>query len=864
MTMQTSYVDNPSPKLSRPGPDLNVRRGLSHRYTRSAPSVLPLPSLSSSSTSLSSRIGSTSTLPTPTSDSYDEYTPGDIVPFLKVPTISGTEVDQESEFDIPTPKPSSKAISRIPILVTHRQGKLSAPTYIGIVPTRVRSDSTSTLTPLPRNLNKPSSSAIPSHTRAVLPNTGLKKIASKSDSPIAAPSPSRTDSGFRRSTRSPRASASQPLRSRPTLAISFVSPNRPISSHTHHSFGMTSTDGKKDIGRRHSPSALRDSCARVHSTEMCWSHNTSNRTSSTPYAEMSQEMTPAARHAPHKPSSSSDNSTALHPSHSAQRMLRSTLALDDAKASISEKPRRHSSATSNRNDDRYDSVDQPLKPHQQILRARLERVLIADAQADRRLSDQAVDVQKGTRRRSRSRARSDASILGWLWNKGQLDDEEYVDDDESVALQVPSVPPPLIQAFAQTPYYTRFATPQQPALPSSSSSPSPSPSAPVTHRMRSYTSPVPSNSTSHNSFQASSHLPRPRHAFSLETVPSVSTELDSTHDGDSVSTGTGTGQIQLGTTGLKQKQTQRPARMPTPPPTPPPHHVDASRTKLENQKANVTVSSSRQNHVRRSTELVQHTNTGRHLPSNHAPRASSVQRESTASQNPIPDPASSGSGSFPEAKSRRKSTPVSGSTFPVVNSPDTRRRSIPTSTGAGSGMDPARSYAQQGLSSLVTRETAGRSQHLRQSTMPLNVNVSSSLPSPSSPSHNRHRHHLSTPTTVTSTVIPSSSSPSSPSPHSISAPHSPSTASSQSQSHSSPSANHVLQTSSSSFNAHTASMRCRQFDGYVSFAAVAGLEEPRGEDDGGEGRDGRDGSGNGVDREGSAAHLGWMGRILGL
>ncbi|KAJ3768158.1 hypothetical protein FB446DRAFT_775137 [Lentinula raphanica] len=857
MTMQTSYVDNPSPKLGRPGPDLTSRRGISHRYTQSAPSVLPLPSLSSSFTSLSSRIGSTSTLPTPTSDAYDEYTPGIIVPFLKVAAINGTEVDQEPEFDIPTPKPSSKAISRIPVLVTHRQRKISGPTHTGTVPTRVRSDSTSTLTPLPRNFHKLESSAIPVHRRAVLPKTGLKRIASTSDSPIAATSPLGTDSGTRRSTRSPRASTSQPLRSRPTLAISFVSPNRPVSSHSHHSFGMTSTDGKKDIGRRHSPSALRDSCARVHSTELCWSQISSNRTSSTPYAEMSQKMTPAARHAPHKPSSP-DNNTPFHPSHSAQRMLRSTLALDDAQASISEKPRRYSSATSSKNEDRYKSLDQPLKPHQQVLRARLERVLIADAQADRRLSDQAVDVQKGTRKRSRSRARSDASILGWLWNKGQLDDEEYVDDDESVSLQVPSVAPPLIQAFAQTPYFTRFATPQQPALSSSSSSPSPS--TPVTHRMRSYTSPVPSNSTSHNSFQVSSHLPRPRHAFSLETVPSVSTELDSTPDGDSISTG----QIQLGTTGLKQKQTQRPARMPTPPPTPPPHHVDASSVTVENQKSSVTVSSSRQNHVRRSTELVQHTNTGRHLPSNHAPRASSVQRESAASQSPFPDPASSGSGSFPEAKSRRKSTPVSGSTFPVVNSPDTRRRSIPTSTGAGSGMDPARSYAQQGPSSLVTRETAGRSQHLRQSTMPLNVNVSSSLPSPSSPSHNRHRHHLSTPTTVTSTVIPSSSSPSSPSPHSISAPHSPSTASSQSHPHSSPSANLASQMSSSSFNAHTASMRCRQFDGYVSFAAVAGLEEPRGEDDGGEGRDGRDGNGNGVDREGSAAHLGWMGRILGL
>ncbi|GAW02629.1 hypothetical protein LENED_004294 [Lentinula edodes] len=209
-------------------------------------------------------------------------------------------------------------------------------------------------------------------------------------------------------------------------------------------------------------------------------------------------------------------------------MLRSTLARDETN-SISEKRRRHSSATPTLvvgNSGLEESSPTTLKPHEKILRARLERVLLANVQADgtslygvddvRRVRASSIEAVDMGRRRSRPRAGSDTGMLGWFWSKGSTVDDEYEDGgDEAIPLPVPPIACPHVQAFSQTSHFARFTSPQQPALPSSPSASSPqNPS-----RMRSHTSPVPSNF--HNAFQSSSQSPRPRHAFSLETVPSV-------------------------------------------------------------------------------------------------------------------------------------------------------------------------------------------------------------------------------------------------------------------------------------------------------------------------------------------------------
>ncbi|KAJ3792563.1 hypothetical protein GGU11DRAFT_497062 [Lentinula aff. detonsa] len=857
MTVQASYVD--SPNLGGPGsaltPGLSTsRRRYSHRYTQSAPPVVPLPSLSSSSTSISSRIANLSNLTTPISDSYDEYISGHIVPSVQVATGNGStlpEVDQQ--FDIPTPKPSPRRSSRIPVLLLNRPKRFTVQTDSGDNLARVCSKSNSTL----------HSSSAP--TNSVRVAFGSRKPTSISDSPIAPHSPLPTILPTLRALNS---SPIQCSLSKPTLAISVASPHS-LSSHSQHSFVRTSPDAKMDIGRphsyrRYSPSEsgttvkgsalFQTSCTITHSTSLYSSQFSSSRTSSYPSspntdsAETPQSMTLAVAYAPHyihNPASTADSTLhkPLKPSFAAERMLRSTLARDEAKVSSSSstaaKHRRHSSATPVKFGNSPESPNATLKPHEQVLRARLERVLLASAHADR-----ADDYLKNARefgdigrKRSRSRAGSDTSFLGWFWSQGSpgedgFEEEEEDDDDDevrwtvsngniclttcsqSVPLPVPSIAPPHIQAFSQTPYFTHFTFPQQPALPGSSS---------ASPRKRSYTSPVPSSLSAQNSFQGCSQSPRPQHADSLQTISSCAEE----HSTHSVNMAESKSQV-------ASRQEQMPtavSRMPTPPPTPPPYHIETSGARLESRRGTLALNNG-QNSPRRSFELL---HTGRHMAINNAGQRPSLRLT----------PATT-SASATEAKNRRQSTPVSGYVH-AAESLD-RRRSIPTSTGAA--LDPR--YARdvdncirQSSDDRVTERTAAGTQHSNESPKPMHL--SSSLPSSSSPSPSQNRHRLSTP----ATAIPTSPSP----PVCPTSSVTPFTSTSPSMAPLHPS---LFPHPMSSFNAQTASMRCREFDGYVSFAAVAGLEEPNGDDDGSEGREEIcAGDGN------SAANLGWVGRLFG-
>ncbi|KAJ4490981.1 hypothetical protein J3R30DRAFT_3427774 [Lentinula aciculospora] len=856
MTAQASYVDNTSLVCSGSGstPGLAIRRRFTHRYTQSAPSALPLPSLSSS---LTSRTANSSTLTTPTSDSYDMFTPSDIVPSLKIATSATSKVDHD--FDIPTPKASPRTRSRIPVLLANRKRRSTAPTSSETTLDRVRYYSKFGQQ-RPRGMHRLDSSAIPVLVR------GLKESTINSDSVIPSLPFATVFSSQRRDlspVRSP--SPSQPSRSKPTMAVSFISPDSPSSS----TISKANSDVKMDIGRPHShrkhlpskPSVASDSalqkgsgvasCSRSYSTSLCCSPQlTSLRTSSsstlspnTGFAETFERVTLVARHASHGIHNAAfgQTYTSFHnpydSSRAAERMLRSTLARDEAKvsnlSSATEKRRRHSLATG------VESTN-TLKPHEQVLRARLERVLKANTQADGRegelpktTSRNPASTESVGSRRSRSRAGSDTTLLGWFWNKGSTSGDEY-EDDETIALPVPPIACPHIQAFSQTPYLTRFSSPRQPALPTSSSASPPKP-----RRMRSHTSPVPSDSSVHSTFQSTSDSPHPPHALPLGPVPTVGAEVEAKAQGhvrvtgSSVQTSRATGPIQL----------QKTLRMPTPPPTPPPRSADITGE----SQSYITSSGSfaipnRQSRSRRSTEPV---HMGHHLHPKYTSTASNPAIHSST-------PATLST----EAKSRRKSTPVAGS-LQTVKSTD-RRRSIPTSTGAvpePSRFSPRNVHLSGQLGSVqrdspTAKPTAVRTQHSRSSTM--SEQLPSSLPSPS---YLQNRHRLSTssngpllpsltdPTFHTTPPISSSSSPSSPSPTSPSLP-----------------PFHTSPCTTSAFNAHTASMRCRQIDGYVSFAAVAGLEEPHGDDDGVDGREGTGDDGDGS----SAANLGWVGRLFGI
>ncbi|KAJ3782743.1 hypothetical protein GGU10DRAFT_362953 [Lentinula aff. detonsa] len=849
MTVQASYVD--SPNLGGPGSALTPglltsRRRYSHRYTQSAPPVVPLPSLSSSSTSISSRIANLSNLTTPISDSYDEYITSHIVPSVEVATANGStlpEVDQQ--FDIPTPKPSPRRSSRIPVLLLNRPKRFTVQTDSGDNLARVCSKSNSTL----------HSSSAP--TNSVRVAFGSRKPTSISDSPIAPHSPLPTILPTLRALNS---SPIQCSLSKPTLAISVASPHS-LSSHSQHSFVRTSPDAKMDIGRphsyrRYSPSEsgttvkgsalFQTSCTITHSTSLYSSQFSSSRTSSYPSspntdsAETPQGMTLAVPYAPHyihNPASTADSTLhkPLKPSFAAERMLRSTLARDEAKVSSSSstaaKHRRHSSATPVKFGNSPESPNATLKPHEQVLRARLERVLLASAHADRQFQEEGDDYLKTARefgdigrKRFRSRAGSDTSFLGWFWSQGSPGEDgfEEDEDDVSVPLPVPSIAPPHIQAFSQTPYFTHFTSPQQPALPASS------PASPLhSPRMRSYTSPVTSSLSAQHTFQSCSHSPRPQHADSLQTISSCAEE----HSTHSVNMAESKSQV-----APRQEQMPIASRMPTPPPTPPPHHIETSSARLESQEGNrrgTLASSVRQSSPRRSPELL---HTGRHMAINNA-----------GQRPPLRLTPATTSASATEAKNRRQSTPASGYVH-AAKSLD-RRRSIPTSTGAA--LDPR--YARdvdncirQSSDDRVTERTAVRTQHSNESPKP--VHLSSSLPSSSSPSPSQNRHRLSTP----ATAIPTSPSP----PVCPTSSVTPFISTSPSMAPLHPS---LFPHPMSSFNAQTASMRCREFDGYVSFAAVAGLEEPNGDDEGSEGREEScAGDGN------SAANLGWVGRLFGL
>ncbi|KAE9395194.1 hypothetical protein BT96DRAFT_923019 [Gymnopus androsaceus JB14] len=675
-----------------------TRKRFSHRYTQSTPTTLSAYSLP---------------LPSPTLTLSSRST---------IPRAQTPEID--SEFDIPTPKPklSPSATSRIPI-------RIRTPGLREIV-TRPRSYSHSTIT---------QSSA----DRSI--KTGTADFLTRKHSSAAKKSLPRSRATLALSLESPSGTTTQIGLSR-NLDLNRWYPNQKV----HRGSGASgAASGLNGIGMSCASSSLQH---HGYSDEYPYAKATSlpAQPARLPYLTYSpvdstlslplpsQAMTtrnPTDRSA--KPTIPTHLSTPTHAklrlasASPSEKILRSALVRDEQHFTDPTLPssrnhhRRHSSAAQPL------PHIAPLKPHEQVLRARLERVLVS-----------ADDSEKTRNQRGRARAGSDTSLLGWLWSK----DEEYEQDsdDEVFELPLPSTAPPHIQAFSESQAPTKSSLRTSPCL-----------------RAHTHT-----QQSSFSDFGFQSHSPRPRHAFSLTTVPSVG---------------------ELAMADISDTSKSSAVKMPTPPPTPPPRSRSGSRTGFL----------SKASPSRRAPSINESPGQGKKhsittpgsLP--RSPGADYTRSSRARSRTQPPEPTSASRNGSPHTDvALRRSSP---SSFPSINSNLQQR---PTLTSSSSPRTPRTQY------------------------------------SPSS-----------FPTSASLTLLPSSPMDTFKS-SSSSAPPSPSATKGTRQNDSSISA--------SRFNAQTASKQCRQIDGYVSFAAVAGLEEPGVQD----ATDENDASGH-------RGNAGWVGRLFG-
>ncbi|KAF5373383.1 hypothetical protein D9757_009761 [Collybiopsis confluens] len=981
---------------------LATRRRFSHRYSQSTapvlPSAIPLPSLCSSATSLSSFSGTpdaaSSCLPTPsTAENPFEYASPKIV------TDDRTDKMADQEDDIPTPKASptrNADKSESSILPIYSGGSRSSggasitsmtPTRPGSSSTSYSNDTDSTLTSArfraARQKLRTSGSGYPYHPSASAP-ASEDDILHTLDSSNTLPQSPLVPTLFERRKRASVASSLFPSSSPsilicapPTLAKSLVSPVSVESPSTSQgavprlsvkmaAVGQTTLASLgsvvvADIARpkpnrgvsasRRTPSygdwhsASCSSFSRPHSghVPLLSAHDAYN-TSSTDrspivFNPLSPHVHGADSYFPTLPLSTSSPTPSTNKRRAA-RMLRSTLRDADAQPhfSSSSKRRRHSHSSSS---------SPPTTHASPALKARLESVLIADAHAeaenghfdsslegsrrkghgkDHVSARPSTSTSKSGRTRSSSRARSDTGLLGWLWNS-MSDDEEDEEGEfgygyDNVIFPFPKTAPPHVQAFSQTTRSSSSSRRPQNENDNESTPP----------RLRAQTQPAPSDVSRgfYSPFQGHSNArllnggdktlspsppsPRPRHAFSLEAVPSMgdlpdmdkvdlAAEAESLGESVSVSldfnsvstSGFGMGtyqnqtkqktamnsrvQMKVQTTAQGTPAMSRSGRskIPTPPPTPP----LSKQYKMLNMQIQppTLISASSSGSVPLSPPPVvaygeesprrNRRSDGRQsLDSSRPVRGSELRPSDPRRLAPQMPVAMSLSSLLPSTRTAGNGGPSTASTVPHNTSVARRRPS--TSSGL-----PSRHVGFGSPDGANTGRTSPKFSSLppSASAAPQSSSTSSHhfLPSPVSPSATtfsatRSSEFRSRPfygdRKASATSLPSNPV---------------STAKTTGAGLSAPAPAPALASISAtapplppSFNAHTASMRCRQIDGYVSFAAVgvAGLEEPIAENDrdgdrygGGDGN----GAGGGGRRRGGSVGSGWkLGKLFGM
>ncbi|KAK7446286.1 hypothetical protein VKT23_014492 [Stygiomarasmius scandens] len=411
----------------------------------------------------------------------------------------------------------------------------------------------------------------------------------------------------------------------------------------------------------------------------------------------------------------------------------------------------------------------PLTPHEQVLKARLERVLSAGSVAqtspgsiyrpskekeldgdEERFEDYVNYNHEKKRKRSSAPTGKEGSMFGWLWAGKAGSGSSSGSEETNPQLPTPSTPSQTQRERES------YMSPRTPSLPPSNSysphvhsSPYHSPSyyrgqSPHTNspgRTRSHTAPAPSSPSA-----TMKGTPKRQHAFTLpgmlESVPSVG-ELRERAAAEAEASSPKSKPV--------PEASKESGKMITPPPTPPRREREFDGDSAVDLEQDATPRKIRPHHV--------------------APLALSLAPSTSA------------------LAQRRGSASTFTTARPVAEgSKVARSKSMSTNTGR----------ANLGLG----RPSLSRN--------PSELTEASSISRISSPTKASFTSAVS-PTSATSAPKDSSFSPDGPSPSFSLSPAFTSPSSINSQ---------------SNFNARTASIQCRRMEGYVSFSSVEGLGEP--------------------------------------
>ncbi|KAH7869762.1 uncharacterized protein C8R40DRAFT_1176469 [Lentinula edodes] len=571
------------PTVKPPTASLGIpRKRISHRHSRSTPTVLPIPALSFSSTSSSRTSATESTLATPVNSVFNGN-----IPQIHMSDIADNSDDEEDNLDTPTPTPSPKARARSPARIR------SATTVLaGQSPSILRQLSLSrseffsrSLTPPPRA--KPSLAMSPEiHPRVDSVSAGRvtapkPRRASQLTSPMSLTSFSLPASPLHQTTMLPSSIQQRPLSRSEHLLRSALLKDEFAQGSSTSTLNAPVKHPSKTHRRRHSHATVSADSPLDHSSYPLPAG----------IAVVTSPLSPSGRNTP------TPRPRPVSPVHTKSAPVTHTMQtrLNPRSQSYAHALNEASSTTSTR---------LPLTPHEQVLRARLERVLSAGSVAlpdsyqygsatrSTGSSSSADDdslwhvsghdlsgedygysadlrqlrLKRAERKKHRASAPANGSgFLGWLWRSTESDEEETPNPlfaplatGYRQTLQFQDVPDerrnPSIPNSPRTPRMNTSSNSNAlnaPSLPYHTTSPqlSPSPS-----RLRSHTQPLPSSPNRSPYGQGYTYSPKPKHAFSLGSMPSVARDISN------VATSSGNG----GLTGINGK-----GRMLTPPPTPP-------------------------------------------------------------------------------------------------------------------------------------------------------------------------------------------------------------------------------------------------------------------------------------------------------
>ncbi|KAJ4487526.1 hypothetical protein J3R30DRAFT_3400258 [Lentinula aciculospora] len=554
------------------------RRRISHRHSQSTPTI---PALSFSSTS-SRTSTAESLLTTPVNSVFNEC-----IPQIHMPDITDNS-DDEDNLDTPTPTPSPKAKARTPSRIRSAATVLSgkSPSILRNL-SLSRSESFSrSLTPPPRA--KPSLAMSPEiHPRVDRVSgesvTAPKpRRASQLTSPMSLTSFSLPASPLHQTTVLPSSQQQRPLtRSEHLLRSALLKDEFAQGSATPSSNAMFNRHSKTHR-RRHSHATV-SADSLIHNNIYIYP---------LPAAVEAPSSSPVGRNTP------TPRPRPVSPVHTKSSPVTRTMY---------PRPNPRSQSYSHALNEASSSARLPLTPHEQVLRARLEKVLSTGSVAlpssyqygsairsngptssadDDSLSYASyhdlsgeeygysadlrqLRLKKAERNKHRASAPANGSgFLGWLWKSNESDEEEFPspipapltsnrrqaqsqDDDERMAPNSPRTPRtnalPHVNALSASPSLSpyRISSPHRTASPQLSPSPS---------RLRAHTQPLPSSPNRSPYGQGYAYSPKPKHAYSLGIVPSVGQDILTS----AVAGGSG------GETRVNDKD-----RMLTPPPTPP-------------------------------------------------------------------------------------------------------------------------------------------------------------------------------------------------------------------------------------------------------------------------------------------------------